>query len=171
MSSDSFQNEVPAARVNIKLDLHTGGAQKKVELPLKVMVMGDYSAGQDNTPLAERAKVEINKNNFDSVMETLGPKIKIDVDNTLADDGGTRSVELDFHSIKDFHPEAVVHKVPELQALLTMRNLLRDLKSNLLDNVSFRRELEKILKDEALSANLREELEKIAPLGNPETND
>ncbi len=29
--SDSFQNEVPKARVNIKLDLHTGGAQKKVE--------------------------------------------------------------------------------------------------------------------------------------------
>lgn len=29
MSSSSFQNEVPKARVNIKLDLHTGGAQKK----------------------------------------------------------------------------------------------------------------------------------------------
>lgn len=28
--ADSFQNEVPAARVNIKLDLHTGGAQKKL---------------------------------------------------------------------------------------------------------------------------------------------
>ena len=29
MASNSFQNEVPKARVNIKLDLHTGGAQKK----------------------------------------------------------------------------------------------------------------------------------------------
>jgi len=38
--SNSFQNEIPKARVNIKLDLHTGGAQKKVELPLKLMVMG-----------------------------------------------------------------------------------------------------------------------------------
>ena len=43
MASISFQNEVPKAHVNIKLDLHTGGAQKKVELPLKLMVMGDYS--------------------------------------------------------------------------------------------------------------------------------
>lgn len=41
MTLSSFQNEVPKARVNIKLDLHTGGAQKKVELPLKLMVMGD----------------------------------------------------------------------------------------------------------------------------------
>lgn len=31
--ADSFQNEVPTARVNIKLDLHTGNAKKKVELP------------------------------------------------------------------------------------------------------------------------------------------
>ncbi len=33
--SSSFQNEIPKARVNLKLDLHTGGEQKKVELPLK----------------------------------------------------------------------------------------------------------------------------------------
>ncbi|HCL5740185.1 TPA: type VI secretion system contractile sheath small subunit, partial [Enterobacter hormaechei] len=28
--ADSFQNEVPKARINLKLALHTGGAQKKV---------------------------------------------------------------------------------------------------------------------------------------------
>ncbi|EKT64905.1 type VI secretion system contractile sheath small subunit, partial [Providencia alcalifaciens] len=38
--SDSFQNEVPKARVNIKLELHTGGAQKKMELPLKLLAVG-----------------------------------------------------------------------------------------------------------------------------------
>ncbi len=39
-----------------------------------------------------------------------------------------------------------------------MRNLLRDLKANLLDNQDFRKELEKILLDPALSAELRSEL-------------
>ncbi|KKC62813.1 type VI secretion protein, partial [Citrobacter amalonaticus] len=34
--ADSFQNEVPKARINLKLDLHTGGASKKTELPLKL---------------------------------------------------------------------------------------------------------------------------------------
>lgn len=163
-SSNSFQNEIPPARVNIKLDLHTGGAQKKVELPLKLLVMGDYSNGQENRPLAERPKVSIDKNNFDSVLSTYNPKAKIEVENTLAGDGSEKTVELDFKTMRDFHPEAVVQKVPELKALLTMRNLLRDLKSNILDNTSFRRELEKILKDENLSASLRAELEKIAPL-------
>ncbi len=38
--SDSFQSEVPKARINLKLDLHTGGATKKTELPLKLLVAG-----------------------------------------------------------------------------------------------------------------------------------
>jgi len=46
--------------------------------------------------------------------------------------------------------------------LMAARNLLRDLKSNLLDNATFRRELEKILKDPALSDGLRADLEKIS---------
>lgn len=48
--ADSFQNEVPAARVNIKLDLHTGNAKKKVELPLKLLAVGDYSNGKEQRP-------------------------------------------------------------------------------------------------------------------------
>lgn len=28
--SDSFQREIPKARINLKLDLHTGGASKKI---------------------------------------------------------------------------------------------------------------------------------------------
>ena len=55
--SESFQKEIPKARVNISLDLHTGGAQKRVELPLKLLVMGDYSAGQASGALAERKKL------------------------------------------------------------------------------------------------------------------
>ena len=37
----SFQNEIPPARVNIKLDIDKGGAQKKTELPFKMLVLGD----------------------------------------------------------------------------------------------------------------------------------
>jgi len=81
--AESFQNEVPKARVNIKLDLHTGGAQKRLELPLKLLVMGDYSNGRDTRALTERAKISIDKNNFDSVLADLNPKAKIAVENTL----------------------------------------------------------------------------------------
>ena len=159
--SESFQNEVPKARVNIKLDLHTGGAQKKVELPLKLLVMGDYSNGKETRSLAEREKVSVNKNNFNSVLADYNPKARIAVENTLAGDGSELPVDLDFKSMDDFKPEVVASRVPELRALMAARNLLRDLKSNLLDNAMFRRELEKILKDPGLSERLRADLQKI----------
>lgn len=161
--SSSFQNEVPKARVNIKLDLHTGGAQKKVELPLKLVVMGDYSNGQENRPLSEREKININKNNFNSVLSEFSPTVNITVENTLTGDGSEESVKLSFREMKDFEPEQVARQIPQLKAMLAMRNLLRDLKSNLLDNVTFRKELENILKDPSLSNELRDELNALAP--------
>lgn len=163
MASNSFQNEVPKARINIKLDLHTGGAQKKVELPLKLMVMGDFSNGQEQRILSERDKININKNNFDNVLAEFSPALKVAVENTLAADGSDTSAELNFNCMKDFEPEQVARQIPELRALLAMRNLLRDLKSNLLDNATFRHELERILKDETLSGELRAELAGLAP--------
>lgn len=166
MASNSFQNEVPKARVNIKLDLHTGGARKSVELPLKLMLMGDYSNGKEQRTLSERNKVSINKNNLDSVLSEFSPSLKLAVDNTLLDDGTEAAVDLEFHAMKDFEPEQVARQIPQLRALLAMRNLLRDLKSNLLDNATFRHELERILKDEVLSGELRAELTALAPQGN-----
>ena len=167
--AESYQREIPKARVNISLDLHTGGAQKRVELPLKLLVMGDYSASKEHAALADRKKIDINKNNFDSVLAELNPQATIGVRNALTDDGSDLAVALGFKSMKDFEPEVVARQIPELQALLAMRNLLRDLKSNLLDNATFRRELERILKDKSLSQSLRDDLEKIAtaqPAGN-----
>lgn len=158
MASNSFQNEVPKARVNIKLDLHTGGAQKKVELPLKLMMLGDYSNGQEDRPLSERSKINIKKNNFDNVLTEFSPALKLTVENTFAGDGSDTSVDLKFEKMKDFEPEQVARQIPSLRALLATRNLLRDLKSNLLDNATFRLELERIVKDEALSNELRAEL-------------
>ncbi|OCG78905.1 type VI secretion system contractile sheath small subunit, partial [Gilliamella sp. Occ4-3] len=142
-------------------DLHTGGAQKKVELPLKILSIGDYGRGKDKRPLSEKEKVSINKNNFDAVLKEFRPSAKINVPNTLADDGSDISVELAFESMNDFKPEQVARNIPQLRSLLAMRNLLRDLKSNLLDNATFRYELEKIVKDEQLSDELRAELESI----------
>lgn len=161
--SNSFQNEIPKARVNIKLDVHTGGAQKKMELPLKLVVMGDYSNGKETRPLSEREKVNINKNNFNSVLADYSPSVNLTVTNTLAGDGSEENVQLAFNEMKDFEPEQVARQIPQLRAMLAMRNLLRDLKSNLLDNVTFRKELESILKDPSLSDELRGELNALAP--------
>ena len=157
--ADTFQNEVPKARINLKLALHTGGAQKKVELPLKLLTIGDFSNGKEDRPLSERAKINVNKNNFNSVLS----EFSLTVQNTLAGDSAEENIQLRFSDMKDFEPEQVARQIPQLRAMLAMRNLLRDLKSNLLDNATFRKELEKILKDPALTQELRDEMSALAP--------
>lgn len=161
--SNSYQNEIPKARVNIKLDVDTGNAQKKMELPLKLLVTGDFSNGQEQRVLSEREKINVNKNNFDSVLAEFSPALNISVENTLAGDGSEENVRLTFRDMNDFTPEQVARQIPQLNAMLAMRNLLRDLKANLLDNVTFRKELETILKNPALSDELRGELSALAP--------
>ncbi|MFA1647651.1 MAG: type VI secretion system contractile sheath small subunit, partial [Enterobacteriaceae bacterium] len=154
--ADTFQNEVPKARINLKLSLHTGGAQKKIELPLKLLTMGDFSNGKESRPLSEREKINVNKNNFNSVLSEFNPEVNLSVKNTLSNSDSAENVKLNFSDIKDFEPEQVARQIPQLRAMLAMCNLLRDLKSNLLDNATFRKELEKILKDPALSQELRD---------------
>ncbi len=161
--ADTFQNEVPKARINLKLSLHTGGAQKKIELPLKLLTMGDFSNGKESRPLSEREKINVNKNNFNSVLSEFNPEVNLSVKNTLSNSDSAENVKLNFSDIKDFEPEQVARQIPQLRAMLAMRNLLRDLKSNLLDNATFRKELEKILKDPALSQELRDEMSVLAP--------
>ncbi|MFG7857126.1 type VI secretion system contractile sheath small subunit, partial [Klebsiella pneumoniae] len=85
--ADTFQNEVPRARINLKLSLHTGGAQKKVELPFKLLTIGDFSHGKENRPLSEREKINVNKNNFNSVLSEFSPEVNLSVPNTLAGNG------------------------------------------------------------------------------------
>jgi type VI secretion system protein ImpB len=158
----SFQNEIPAARINLKLDVGKGDAKKKTELPLKMLVLGDFSMKNKGERVVEREKISINKNNFEQVMESLDLNVKYNVENKLSGEGDI-GVNLDIKNLDSFKPENVAKNVPELSRLLAARNLLKDLKSNLLDNREFRLRLEEILKNPDAAKSLQEELLKIVP--------
>jgi type VI secretion system protein ImpB len=159
--SDNFEREIPKARISISVDLHTGGARQRVELPLKLLVIGDYSAGQASDTLAMRKRIDVHKSNFDAVLAELHPKFEVDLTNALEGENQNSSVAMGFKSMKDFEPENVAAQIPQLRRLMAMRNLLRDLKSNLVDNSAFQIELERIVKSASLSTSLSAELRQI----------
>ncbi len=157
--AESFQKEIPKARVNITLDVETGGAKKKLELPMKLLVMGDFSNGKTKGRVAERERININKENFESVMSNLAPKLDFHVENKMSEEGNDIRVQLEADSIKSLDPEFVAEQIPELHKMLAMRNLLKDLRSNILDNGSLRRELEKIVNNRPDLLDLKEKLD------------
>ena len=79
----SFQNEIPPSRVNIRYVKKTDGAQEKIELPLKLLLLGDYNLRPDSTPLDERKKISVNKDNFDDVLREQKIKLSMLVPNRL----------------------------------------------------------------------------------------
>jgi type VI secretion system protein ImpB len=167
----SFQNEIPPSRVNIRYVKKTDGAQEKIELPLKLLLLGDYNLRPDSTPLDERKKISVNKDNFDDVLREQKIKLSMLVPNRLMEkegeevkDGEELKVELDIDSLKAFGPDEVVRRVPELAKMLEIRELLTDLKARVITNRDFRQALDKIVKDKTQLAAITQELDRIAPL-------
>ncbi len=59
----------PQERVNITYKPATGNAQAEVELPLKMLFMGDYTGRADPRPLEDRKPIHIDKDNFNQVLD------------------------------------------------------------------------------------------------------
>jgi type VI secretion system protein ImpB len=125
-------------RVHVTYDVETGGAIEIKELPFVMGVLGDFS-GQPTEPLPrlkDRRFVEVNPDNFDSVLESMKPHLAYAVENKLSEDAeaGQLKVSLDFKSMDDFSPENVAKQVKPLRELLDLRTRLNDLKGTLQTN-------------------------------------
>ncbi len=152
----SFQNEIPPARVNIRLSVEGDSEQQKRELPLKLLVLGRFVPTENRLRVGERSKWQINKDNFDGVMASLRLKLHLRIDLPQSDDA--LAVPLQFQALTDFDPVSVARQMPSVGRLLAARNLVRDLGSHLLDNRVWRRELENILRDQGNRQKLCKEL-------------
>lgn len=142
----------PKERVNIVYKSETGGVQEDKELPLKLLVLGDFTLRENDTPLEDRKPVSIDKDNFNDVMGSQGLSLTMKVPNKLAEkkpgeEEPQLAVELDFKSMKDFRPESVAEKVPELSQLLQLRAALQALKGPLGNMPAFRKKIESLISD------------------------
>src|SRR3989339_773556 len=89
----------PKERVNIVYKPATGDAKEEVELPLKVLVMGDFTMAEDGAPVEDRKAINIDKDNFNDVLNSYNIKLDAVVDNKLSDGPGEQmAVNLTFNS-------------------------------------------------------------------------
>ncbi len=161
MSKGKEGSVAPKERVNITYKPATGGAQEDVELPLKILMLGDFTGRPDDRAVEDRKPISVDKDNFDKVMAAQNLEAKVAVKNKLSDgDQGDMHVSLKFNSLRDFRPEGLAEQVPELRELLELRNALTALKGPLIGgNVpEFRKRLLDALRDPDKRAKLMREL-------------
>lgn len=142
-------NRVRKPRVHITYDVETEGAQVRRELPFVVGVMGDFSGKsyEPQKPLRDRKFTQIDRDNFDDILQRTTPGVQFRVDNTLSDDGTELAVDLKFKSMSDFEPAAIVDQVEPLRKLLEARNKLRDLMTKVDRSEELENLLEEVLKN------------------------
>lgn len=165
----------PRERVNIRYKPATGDMKEDVELPLKTLVMGQFSTKKDDTPVGERRMLDVSKDNFNQVMQGQDLGLDLSVPNRLddsgADDPDNRlAVHLKFETLKDFEPDAVARQVPELSKLVDLREALLALKGPLGNVPAFRKALQDVLDDDGARQRLLQELGADAPASAPQAD-
>ncbi|MFN3322433.1 MAG: type VI secretion system contractile sheath small subunit [Bryobacteraceae bacterium] len=171
MGRESTQHKldrVRSPRVHITYDVEVGGAIEIKELPFVVGVLGDFT-GQPEQPLPklkERKFVEVNPDNFDSVLEGMKPHLSFSVENKLSDDPDAPNLKVDlrFKSMEDFEPEQVARQVKPLKELLDLRTRLSDLRGSLQGNDK----LEEMLLDAVSDNDKLNKLKNEVGSGSPE---
>jgi type VI secretion system protein ImpB len=142
-------DRVRPPRVQITYDVEIGGAIEKKELPLVIGVLADLS-GKPESPLPklkERGFVEIDRDNFNDVMASVGPRLAFSVENKFTNDGSYVNSELKFRSMDDFTPVNLIEQVPALKKLFDARNRLSDLLAKLDGNDELDGALQQIVND------------------------
>lgn len=160
MSKESSQrrlNKVRPPRVQMTYDVDIGNDTASKELPFVMGVVGDYGGNSEveQKRLKDRSFVNIDRDNFDEVMQGVEPRAAFKVENTLSHEGGKFGVDLKFTALEDFRPESVVQQVEPLRKLLEARTKLSDLRNKLAGNDK----LEDVLND------VLSNTEKLAQLG------
>jgi type VI secretion system protein ImpB len=142
------QSVAPKERVNIVYKSQVGDAQEETELPLKILVVGDYTGRPDETPLEERKPINIDKENFDDVMAKQDLTARVQIPDRLSGaKDASLNVELKFRTLADFGPEGVAKQVPELKKMLELRAALNALKGPLGNIPAFRKKIQALLSD------------------------
>jgi type VI secretion system protein ImpB len=166
---DSLQHKldrVRAPRVQITYDVEIGDSIEMKEIPFVMGVLADLSGKPDQPlpKLKDRKFIEIDRDNFNNVLEGMKPRLAFKVDNKLTGDDTKMAVDLRFKSLDDFRPENVVQQVEPLKKLVDARQKLSDLLTKLDGNDK----LDELLQQVVSSTESLEKLSKETGTDKPE---
>jgi len=166
MARESTQTKVGRVRpprVHVTYEVEIGDAIELKELPFVLGVLGDFT-GMPSEPLPrlrDRKFVEVNPDNFDSVLEGMKPHLAFSVENKLSEDSNAPQLKVDLHfkNMDDFSPENVAQQVKPLKELLDLRTKLSDLRGSLQGNDKLEEALLNAVGDKGKLDKLKQEMD------------
>lgn len=165
----AIQDELPRSRITLTYRTTISGEPETVKLPLRLLILGDFSGGTSadrrekdangQDKLANGKPVEIdlearrmrsvNGSNLDNLMKDM--RMTLDLTDKVENhiDGGKLEAKLPIDKMKSFHPDEIAQHVPKLKGLLLLRKLLAEMQSMIDNRKDLRNAIYEIFKDEA----------------------
>ncbi len=153
-------DRVRPPRVQITYDVEIGDAIEMRELPFVVGILADLSGhiADPLAPLRQRKFIDLDKDNFQDVLESIRPRLTITVPYKLSADKTETSLELFFSSMDDFEPLNIVKRIDDLSKLYDSRCHLKDLMSKLDGNDTLASMLTDVMADAAKQKPLADQI-------------
>lgn len=141
-------DKLPDTRVNLTYKDATDGAMAEKELPLRMLVVGDFTDGNNAKDVVERKPMDVSPYNFDDRLAEMNVQVNVTVPDKLSEEeGGQLSASLKFDRLEDFQPHRVVEQVDALRKLRDVREALEQLKTAFLNEKDFRKRLNEVIQD------------------------
>jgi type VI secretion system protein ImpB len=143
----AIQDELPQSRITLKYRTNINGEEQDVSLPLRTMVLGDFSQGSSKDrqePLEDRRLRSLDgSNRVDDLMKDMDITLQVAVPNKIDPDRDDVVATLPITSMNSFSPDEVAQHIPQVKALRLLKELLLETQSNI-DN---RRDLRKLVQE------------------------
>ncbi|MFT6372673.1 MAG: type VI secretion system protein ImpB [Gammaproteobacteria bacterium] len=149
----------PKERINISYKSSTGGVSEDVELPLKMLIVDDFTGKENDAVIEDREPVNVNKDNFNDVIKSHNLTMNFSVPNRLEENSEEDlNIDLKINGMKDFSPSQIAEQTPELASLMELRRALQALKGPLGNVPAFRKTIQAILENDDTRAQVMQEL-------------
>ena len=105
-----------------KVTLETESLPVDDDAPFHILLLGDWSGRESrkvNSDLAKSKPLEIDKDNFEEVMQRINVGLNLDFQNN-----GENILSLKFTEFEDFHPDKIFQQIPLFAALRDVRRRL-----------------------------------------------
>ncbi|AIT09604.1 intracellular growth locus iglA [Candidatus Francisella endociliophora] len=158
------KNIIPSSRLMINYETSVDGVLKKKELPYRVLVAGDLSKGKSSDAQKDLADRDVRriKHGADRALEDMNISFDFEVPNFVSKESKSLKVNYKLDAIKDFKPDAVAQKVPEIKALLELKEILTSFAKDIDNNRNLKKVIDGVFSDKSELEVLKKKIPNLA---------
>jgi type VI secretion system protein ImpB len=138
----AITDEIPKSRLTLTYRTNVTGQPEDVQLPFRLLIMGDLSKGtskDQKVDLDARNIRQLDGKNLNQVIKDMNMSVKFDVENKIDPDKGSElSVNIPITSMRSFQPAEIAQHVPKVRSLLLLKKLLLEVQANIDNRKEFR---------------------------------